>query len=666
MKKLQHCLNLALNLVLVISIIAALTVGLHRYLIEREYRYIDLTIDFEDLKKTVGAWDIEEALMILKSNGLTSVAVHEVTLESLRQEGKISVFGGGELLAERRLSGININPSYTYIFTNDSKVFDHLNYELTARFTGDRVEVLATDNSYLLVVKHPATRTLLEMEMGFNMDDFDFVKSLGLNIIPRVRNNPHFNSSYIDNLFQCFKEYPVSALIFVGDEVLGFPENLDVTAAYLKQFDIPFGLIESLTGSSPNLKQAGMEHLAKKTDYKATRVFSLQEREIRALEPKEIIDKWVRSTERNNRILYLRTITRPYNFPEENIALTAQALGELKERLEKLGYERGKVIPLTPFRANKIILLIISAGATAGGVLLLRELFPISETAQGAIYLTLFLIIALLLFTPLWILDVLMVALAGSIIFPSLAIVSVLRELDGNRAALKHIVMLYAKTIIITMIGALFIAAVLADIRFFLKLDSFRGVKLAFIAPLLLVGMYYIGNYGLENKYKNNQGYSGYIKNITELFNLQIQVKHLVLLAFAGAVVTIYLLRSGNLPGIGVSGLEMEIRAFLEDAFIARPRTKEFLIGHPMLILLIGSCNVMSLSKFKLPLALGAAVGQISVVNTFSHLHIPILLSVYRTLYGGVIGLFIGLFIFAVWKDIEKRLKAVRKEHNDE
>ncbi len=47
----------------------------------------------------------------------------------------------------------------------------------------------------------------------------------------------------------------------------------------------------------------------------------------------------------------------------------------------------------------------------------------------------------------------------------------------------------------------------------------------------------------------------------------------------------LFVARSGNDPGVGVSATELKVRSLLDKYLLVRPRTKEFLLGHPALLL---------------------------------------------------------------------------------
>jgi len=119
-------------------------------------------------------------------------------------------------------------------------------------------------------------------------------------------------------------------------------------------------------------------------------------------------------------------------------------------------------------------------------------------------------------------------------------------------------------------------------------------------------------------------------------------------------------LRSGNESGVGVSGLELHFRAVLDRVFGVRPRTKEVLIGHPLLVLAFARAMAGKRGGLWALLALGT-VGQVSMVNTFSHLHTPILVSVARTLHGLWVGALLGGALYAVVEVAERVWQAFRR-----
>lgn len=122
----------------------------------------------------------------------------------------------------------------------------------------------------------------------------------------------------------------------------------------------------------------------------------------------------------------------------------------------------------------------------------------------------------------------------------------------------------------------------------------------------------------------------------------EIQVKDVLIGVAVLLTVVIVIIRSGNYPIIPVTDTELRFRSFLENMFLFKPRFKEFLFGHPLLILGLWS-------RSRILLILGLA-GQVSIINTFLHLHTPLDISLIRTFYGFVLGSALGLILIILYR----------------
>ncbi|MCS7235613.1 MAG: DUF5693 family protein, partial [Armatimonadota bacterium] len=112
------------------------------------------------------------------------------------------------------------------------------------------------------------------------------------------------------------------------------------------------------------------------------------------------------------------------------------------------------------------------------------------------------------------------------------------------------------------------------------------------------------------------------------------------------------LVRTGN-TGLPMAAVEERVRDALERALVARPRTKEYLLGHPSLVLAL-ACGAVGLRRYALPLLVVGAVGQAGLVNSFSHLHTPLLYTVWRTFNGLVLGSVVGALLFAAARVVRR------------
>jgi hypothetical protein len=84
-----------------------------------------------------------------------------------------------------------------------------------------------------------------------------------------------------------------------------------------------------------------------------------------------------------------------------------------------------------------------------------------------------------------------------------------------------------------------------------------------------------------------------------------------------------------------------------------RPRFKEFVIGWPLLMLL-PSLIPRDRRAWGWLFALAAGVGLSDVLDTFSHLHTPLSVSIIRIVLGGVLGAILGAILIGIYRAVRK------------
>lgn len=228
----------------------------------------------------------------------------------------------------------------------------------------------------------------------------------------------------------------------------------------------------------------------------------------------------------------------------------------------------------------------------------------------------------------------------------------------------------------VTLLGALCVATLLTEVRFLLKIEEFRGVKLAHLAPLVTLAVILAAPVlGLERLFSKREESRSWLRSFLALFrswmNQTIRVWELcaalVILAFVG----VYLVRTGN-EGLPVPALEAALRRWLEESFFARPRTKEVFIGHPALVVALAFWREKDTWRSRAlrigthALLILGAIGQISIINTFAHAHTALLVSLARTFFGAILGLLLGVaaVLALAWVVDRRRGWTVEKEKN--
>ncbi len=198
----------------------------------------------------------------------------------------------------------------------------------------------------------------------------------------------------------------------------------------------------------------------------------------------------------------------------------------------------------------------------------------------------------------------------------------------------------------INLAAGLAIAVLLYRPAFTLRIDTFFGVKVALALPLLLGTIYLLPSLTDSHWWKKRWRSGHWPWTVLTLM-------------FLAATLAYALIRSGNQHLLPVSGPEYWLREHLEAWLPARPRFKEFFIGHPLLFVgLAGSALVRRQDAVwpKACIAMGM-IGQVSLINTFCHIHTPLMISLERTVLGVGLGLGLGTLVLALLYSIRTRRK---------
>ena len=196
----------------------------------------------------------------------------------------------------------------------------------------------------------------------------------------------------------------------------------------------------------------------------------------------------------------------------------------------------------------------------------------------------------------------------------------------------------------ISAAGGLLIVGLLSSRNFMLRIDQFAGIKLAHVAPLLILAVLFAGNVAWKSDTWAAQK-QRVVESIRKLAMNPVMIWQAAGLAVLMVIVGLMVARSGNDAGLQVSGAELKFRAILDRVMLVRPRTKEFLIGYPALILGIAYA-LRGRRQWATPLVALGSIGLASALNTFCHIHTPLALSALRTLNGLIAGSVVGLIAY--------------------
>lgn len=453
---------------------------------------------------------------------------------------------------------------------------------------------------------------LWDMPAVFPSSAFAAVQQAGLKAVPRLANPPW-------GLPQTWLDYRPSLVILGGVESPGYPDNLSEYAALFKELGVRVGVVEFA-------QQKGVRQLAPASQM--VRVHGINQRELESLSPNRVVARYLRAVrERNIRVLYVR----PFLEGEDPWGRSLALLEDLRGKLQAAGYQLGESIPFPKWQVPVYVSGIIWAGIWAAGALLAETWIKLPPA-----------VLCLLAGTGLGVTAALAahhfqlaqqgMAFLAAVIFPCLAM-----QVTRGRSPLARFACIAA----VSTGGGLVVAGCLTGTEYLIKLAEFRGVKAMHVLP---VGMMVLAV--LLEPILPLGSWSALRERLRSLWNASIPLK--VLLVGGTGIVcgaAVYILRTGNF-GLPVAQFEVEFREFLERVLIVRPRTKEFLIGHPALYFILKK-DGKGLAAWLAPIAV---IGQLSMVNTFSHIHTPLLVTLYRTGAGLIFGYIIGWMTFQLYQ----------------
>ena len=638
-----------------VSIIAAIfQIGI-RISAEKKENTIDIAADYYTFQTFANSYghSVFDAITELSKYHLTSVSVPEQNVNDLVNEGKASIYGGSDLfngdIPEKITDKINlteykdkIKPFYSIIFTQSPEIAERINSTLidgTFEIQGNGIYAVVTPINQV---------NLQNYGVGFDDDQIQQFKSLGLKIVLRPRYAP--GNRNLENLENTLNKFNIKSVMFYGNMINGSdnPDNLNELANFFNKNKIVTYIIE-LPIQKGIYDQEGIKSLIKKTNYYVARVYSIYPAEQVKLKPFEIFNRWFRAvSDRNIRVIYVKPIIDPGKTYAQNMAVNDYYVNKFYNLWESKGMQFGTPNPMPEVNRNKIVDIFIVFGIMALLMWYVAIIIEIKEKTMWVWFVLLSLFgIAGILLNPSSTEKLL--ALTAAILITgafSLILFLMLKKIYGNKnRTLGNVIKngtIYALSMFgFSLVGGIWIGALLGSSPYMLNLDMFRGVKLLYLTPFifLIVNYLYVFGADFNNSHLPKEKYN-LLEEIEKAWHIPVNWGHIIVLILLAGIFLIYLLRSGN-TGVSIPSIELKFRAMLEHTIVARPRIKEFVIGYPSLFITILFAYLMR-KKWLIAFSILSIMGSISVVDTFSHLRDTFLMSLYRGLYGILFGIIIG------------------------
>lgn len=654
-------------IMIIVGLISALIIDFQRHQVEERNNTVELAIDYEGLLRLseMTGTPIDEVFRQAKESGITSLAVYETTFKKLNVNGKTTAVSGSSLLTNY-YSGAMVDPewralvengtikgSMIYITGHDAQTFKEVTEDLYRRLGHDRVRELTVGGKTVLEV-NDYYEEFLKANIGMPTDEMKLVNEAGFYVMARPSNYAKCSKDDVDAVFKRLEGIKVSNMTFSGKECLGSPDEVNYVVEKLQERDITLGMIEGVT-QLQFYPQNGLLEIAKAMDYKAARLYGIGPDEMAKMQIQQAVDRWSNTDpERNIRIDLLRIFEKP----QGNMTLletNMKYFSETRDMLERSGYKIGPAGTFEPFYPSSLLRAVVMMGVAAAIVLYLSLIAPSVKEKY------LYMLLAVLVIGMAG--PVLMghgnkirviAALASANFFPAIAVIWQLDRIRAAKADVKASLLKIIPTAmlalfasgIISYAGAAYLSASLADTEYLLEVNIFRGIKLTFVLPLVLVAIAFLQRFDIFDGKMDDT--DGVINQLKKILDMPVKIKTLLGLGFVLIAGIVFVARSGHTSGMPVAGAELKFRAFLEHLMWARPRSKELLIGHPGFMLAALAWWRQWPTMILFVLVIVATIGQGSMVETFAHMRTPIYMSFVRGLGGIGLGAIIGAVAMAL------------------
>ena len=645
--------------VLLVSLLASLVVAYERVRVEQATRRVEIAMDYNDFLAFARSYNYnpEQFLVSLRRAGLTSLALSEELGSNIPSSRSAYVTSGVGLLDSARLAPLAdptlagllrakaIVPDEVYLLVYDKPTFERYVEQLPLHFERSGIRVLHASLPYVI-----ALRTQMDYfgstGLGIPADQIALAKRLRLLIVPRFQNDERLQLPQMQSMLgDLHAGSSVSTVIFFGlrNQVLGFPDNVRDTAQLFKTYRrLNYGEIETYDAGQV---QKGNVELARLIPGRTVRVQAISKLEMDKVSVPEMVARYELGVrERNVRVVYLRPFGHQY--AGLSIEMTnVELVREIADDLRAHGFTLGRATPIPLYHGNNPMLVGLAALAVPAIFILLLGFYGWYRPWLGAAAYTLAVLLyagGVLAHHDIFARSIL--ALAGALLFAAAAFTTLAPAFYEEPAATPGAQILRSVrwTLVGTgaaVLGALVVIGVLSSPLLMEEVEAFRGVKLIIALPPLVALLLYT----LTPRFNSRVG------DPKAAFAAPVRIYQLILGVLVIGVAGLVLMRSGNQSDIAPSQFELALRHHLTTLLSVRPRFKQFVVGFPLLMLL-PALTVAHRRAAGILLALGIGVGIGDVIDTFSHLHTPILISLLRIFNGLLIGVAIGVALILIYR----------------
>lgn len=626
---------------------------------EDNNRDVIVAMNYNNFEMTLSKDEFDKALTDYKAIGVKTAVVAEESVNSLISAGYITGIkynvlchkydDESEEIIKILAKNPNIHNDSYVLVTKRQDCKDYLDLWLPAKYKSDEFVKLETDYNATVYVIYEGAADAWQISTGFVVDKIKKAKENGYDVALSMMVGNYSTAKYIDIIEDLIKEYDIRFINLKSNyrkqqvREVGASRNYNPLCNLIKKYKLTLILTEKQDQLS-NQKPFGYNKLVSAANGRVIRCYETFDmsgsgetdyhfRYYQMLN--SVID-------RNTRFVNMTQLTNGTDTFESKNERTLKAADMFIKKINRFGYNTSSFdTDFSSYNINRrltsaaAMVLMIIMGLTMLQWLMSKRSVALEITAAaGAVLSIPFTYLApepiILLYPSLY-----------AIVAPCFCITLVfvmLRAAVKKLSLIKLILMTAAVTLVSLCICGYVQLALLSGPDYCINTLIFRGIKLSLIAPIL----YGAVAYGIIFCTKRSESV---LTKIPVLLNAQIKVFWVIIAGFVGIVGLIYIIRSGNVKSI--SGAENFMRNTITEKMAARPRTKEFFVGWPCLILFVYYLKRTDIKLVQWLTGIGASILFASVINSFCHVFTAAEIIYMRVINGFWIGAILSAVVFA-------------------
>ncbi len=667
MKKLNKILPWLLIVVLLCALVPS---ALNRVNNENENKNIVPAVLLKDFRISLSEDTTDKVVDDFKNAGVTTVALMEEDLNSLALNGIITNIKYNVLLHKYDEESMIIaeelrkfpkvaNDSYVIITKREESK------ELLAKWIPDKY----TEDEYCHITSggndvyclYDGSPNVWEVVMGYDESQFEYAKEKGLDIALIFKIKNYKTDAYLEEIDRLVKKYNIKYFNIKDDG--RHPENeqdammhIEGISKLIKDNNMTLVVTEN-TDQLSNQRPIGYGKIFAENSDNVVRAYETYDMQDDATKYMFRYHQYLNSTiDRNLKFITITMIDAEKKTFEEQAELTVKATKTYIDKVKELGYNIADVnVDYSDYKGN-----VEKTGAISSAILVLMCLLIVRLLAGKDLpkLSVLGYVVALLAMPATYVIPVSLVYLyptVCAIILPCFAITvmfAFVKNYKDKCNTFNLTISAIAVILAVLCAGGLMLGTMLSGIEYYVNNLIFRGIKLSLFFPVVfsIVAYYFMF---LKNEEKT------VVQEIITVANAKISVYWLAIFGVFAAAAAIYIIRSGNVNEI--SSLEAWMRSTITEIFAARPRTKEFLIGYPCLVLFVHYIKNTDIKVIPFIAGVGSSILAASVSNTFCHVFTDLTTIYLRVVNGFVIGLIVCAGVVIANCILIKLVKIIKK-----